>query len=102
MSIEFRELDPCSRCSRQGRTEINEQYDQANGHLIFSAMEIAHPDGQVDAEIEQQSADFVFNGSIPSQNRGAVGLCGRRIGRGVCSSYMLDIKTQTITNRPRE
>ena len=55
----------------------------------MSAIEGARLHDKVDLVIEQSAATFIHS-PAPSGVKGAVGYCGRKIGKGACGRWVLD------------
>lgn len=102
MTLDIREIDPCESCMRNRHdfdaTDTNAI--TAGAYLLISAIETADSEAEVSADDEQAMANFLHNQSgLPSGAGGAVGYCGRAIGRNACEKWQVDLTENIITPR---
>lgn len=99
MTLDIREVDPCDGCMRTRHSfEVTEdRATQAGAYLLASALETADSEVVIDPDIEQEMSSFLHNQrGIPRGAGGAVGHCGRAIGRGACGSWEVAVDLGTI------
>lgn len=90
------EIYPADDCIRTRHTmDFGDRSTNAGAYLLMSALEAAGLDEMVDPATEQSAASFI-NSRAPSGVNGAVGHCGRAIGRGACGQWQLDHESLQI------
>jgi hypothetical protein len=89
MSEDIREINPCEECPRQ-RFSLGEgtNFENAGAYLLFSALEMID-NATIPDDVEQGTADFLRQ-RVPSGAQGAIGFCGRQIGRGACRDWKIE------------
>jgi hypothetical protein len=96
---DIREIMPGDGCIRtRHEFDFGDRTSNAGAYLLMSAIEAAGLHDSVDPVIEQSAATFLHS-FAPSEVNGAVGFCGRKIGKGACGRWELDEETLQIVPR---
>jgi len=103
MSIDIREIDPCESCMRgKHGFDFGDQSTDAGAYLVMSAIDVSDSGLTVSDEDLQLVSNFINNIHDYRAERpakGAVGFCGRQIGRGACNAWRLNEETSQIERR---
>ncbi len=87
--FDLREVEPCSICIRRNYDEFDavDSAVDAGAYLVSCAMD-GSSEYTTEESIGTESAYFM-NGSAPTAVKGAIGHCGRKIGKGDCEDWKL-------------
>lgn len=96
------QIAPGEGCVRERHDfDFGDRSTNAGAYLLMSAIEGAGMHDMVDQVTEQSAANFIHS-SAPSGVNGAVGYCGRKIGKGACGKWELDQETLQIVPKPAQ
>ncbi len=87
------DLKACGNCLRGNYDRFKDfrNPENAAAYLLSCAVDGSNTEGlEVDGETWSQASEFL-NGSAPNPAKGAVGHCGRKIGKGDCPSWELAV-----------
>lgn len=97
------EINPCDTCPRNYRpADFEEAGTAALAFMIDNACESSECVSTLDAEQRKLATEFLYWESAGSEDPdavGAVGACGRTIGRDACSDWKLSKDAKEIVNR---
>lgn len=103
MAVDIREIDPCEVCMRKRRPfDFGDHASRdAGAYITISALEVAANSDEVtpSPDDEQAMSSFLYDNyglNIPHGAKGAVGHCGRAIGRGACIDWQVDAQSGEI------
>lgn len=97
------EITPCETCPRNyNPADYDEAGEAALAHLIDNACDASGCVSSLDEEQRQRASQFYYGDFSESEDPyavGAVGRCGRAIGREACSRWRLSKDATSIIEK---